>query len=164
MPVIKPSPKRYDPSTQLNVEGQFFARCTDVRDGIPNRTFPDRKPLIAIEFTLSDHNYPHLIGKVVSALMGESIYRDPTTKKESKLLVFSRMMGSKEPERGINTDDWIGRWYFVRVEAEDGRCFVRAVMPAPTPTSAVDTPKMGIVPQIPQMSEQDEPHEPEVPF
>lgn len=130
MPFIKPSRPQYKPELDLKEEGQFEAFVRDVRFGLANRSYPDGKPNLAIEFEIDDAEVPHLRGKLVSIICTESVYRDPVTKQESKLVTHARMMGVKNPEQGFAPEDFVGKRFRIQVEQqEDGRCFVRLAMP-----------------------------------
>lgn len=132
MSFIKPSAQKFDPNKQLTVPGTYYAKCVDVRQGIPSTRFPN-KTLVAIEFEIDDANHPRQKGMMVSTMMPESVYRDRQTGKESIFLAFARMMGEAAPERGVDPEAWIGRHYMVRADLIEGTVRVRTAMPAAGP-------------------------------
>lgn len=134
MAMIRPSAPQYKPEDDLQVAGQFMARCVAIRTGLPNKSFPNGKPNMAIEFVIDDDNYRKLKGKKTAIICTESVFRDPETRRESHLLAHARMMGHPEPEKGVDPETFIGKWYMIRVEQVDGRCYVRTAMLMPTPT------------------------------
>jgi hypothetical protein len=136
MAMIKPSAPKYDPEDDLGEPGQYLAVCAGVRRGMLNRNYPDGKPLMAIEFRVTD-GPDAAIGKKVSIVCSESVYRDPKTGKESRLLQHARMMGCSNPEQGVDPDSFVGRTYQIQVEQVSDRCYVRVAMPV---RSAGDTP------------------------
>lgn len=153
MAMTKPSRPQYKPELDLTTPGQFFAQCVRVEQGLPNKSYPEGKPLVAIEFEVKDDRFPALIGKRCSIVCADSIYRDPQTRRESHFLVHARMMGSPNPERGVDPELFVGRWYYITCEAVDTGCYVRAAVPMPNPNPsagvkqppppAVDLPEQG---------------------
>lgn len=145
MAMVKPSRPQFKPEEVLDTAGQYFAQCVRVEQGIANEKYPGGKPLVAIEFILVDDRYPALRGKRTSIVCAESIFRDPQTRRESHFLAHCRMMGAPNPERGVDPEMFVGRHYYVTCEEHDGKAYVRAAVPMPSPAPgqrpAVDPPR-----------------------
>lgn len=134
MALVRPSRPQYKPEEDLTVAGQYYARCTRVEQGLPNKSFPGGRPQVVIEFTVGGDCAADLKGKKCAIVCTESIYRDPVTKRESHFLQHCRMMGAQSPEQGVDPETFMGKYYWVRVEESGGKCYVRAAMPAAAPT------------------------------
>lgn len=132
MAFIKPSREQYKPELQLTIPGQYLCRCRSVTQGMPNPKY-EGKTNLAIEFEIQDDRIPKFRGQRVAIVCPESVYRDPTTGKESYLLQYARMMGVPNPEKGFDPETFIGKWYWVTAVEVDGKCVVRAALPMPAP-------------------------------
>jgi hypothetical protein len=134
MAFIKPSRPQYDPKDDLRSSGQFYSVCSGVIELDPDPKYNSRKGRLAIEFTVVDPRFPHLRGKKTASVVGASVYKDPKTGKESKLVQIARMMGVVDPLKGFDPDVFLDKYYYVSCELHEGKAFPTIITPASAPS------------------------------
>lgn len=141
MALTKPSAQPYNPDDDLNVEGTFYAVCSQVKQGLENKQFP-KQTNVAIEFTVNDDRFKQFKGKKAAIVCIDSVYKDKKSGKESHFLQYARMMGYSKPEQGVDPDTFLDKWYMITTVLYNGKAMVRSAIPMPSPTGGKFMPQV----------------------
>ena len=159
MAMVEKSKQQYDPSDNLDTPGTYHAICSDVKQGIENKSYPNGKPLIVIEFTVLV-GQGLATGKKVAIVCGESLYRDKRSGRKSRFLTHSEEMGIADPESGYDPCCHLDRHYTITADVNDGKMFVTRAVPYVAPPAK----KPGGKSSAPQAAAPDAPGVGGVPF
>lgn len=132
MAFVPPTREKYDPTRNLTVPFQGWAKCIRVEQGLPHPTRAGKFNCV-ITFEVQDNRFPALKGLRTAIVAQETVYVDPDTGRESHFLQHGRSMGAPNPERGFDPEQFVGKLYHVTCEVVDGRAFVRLAIPYQEP-------------------------------
>lgn len=130
---IKPVEDRGRDDTLLMSTGWHVAQCIDVVDAKPSDKWANAKPRLVFEFREYDPRSGTTDDAKAVFICTASVFAGNAKMPASQLFKFAQQVGYRNPEKGINTNAWKGRFFAVYVRNNGNAAYVELHSPCGEP-------------------------------